>query len=115
MALNSKGNVSSERASSAAGRNQGRRHARVVPARNALGALVQVVCCQGLHDHEGVDEHRRVVSVGVIVDRLVSVGAVLRQRLQSGAKNATEVGFKRLKRGRSVSHLSIINECTYGS
>ena len=65
-----------------------------------------------------VDEGRLVVTVmmlAVIARGLVCARAVVHEGLQASAENLAEVAFKGLKRGRSVGHASIINECVFAS
>jgi tagatose-1,6-bisphosphate aldolase len=52
----------------------------------------------------------RVRIVGVLCGRVLP-RAVVHERLKATAEDLAEIVFERLKRRKSVSHLSIINEC----
>jgi hypothetical protein len=53
----------------------------------------------------------------VLVERRCFVFActVVHEREKTRAENLAEIAFERAEPGKSVSHLSIINECACGS
>jgi selenocysteine-specific translation elongation factor len=103
-----------ERADKLRPRNdQRRRKLVVVPRGETLRARAQIVRRQCFRNRQRVDQCRLVMTVPVTMGliRLICPHAVVHERLEAAAEDLAEIVFERPERGKSVSHLSIINEC----
>jgi len=108
-----------ERARKFIGRQHERRgQARLLPRSNPRRARAQIVVRNRIDDGESVDQRRLVVTVrvcGGAVSGIVRTNTVNDEGLHAAAEDLAQVVFERLHRDWDLRHMSIINECVFGS